>query len=1095
MNSMDLRLPVRIAAMLAAVLAALSIATLNPGETAAEPVGLTTGKLDWGLKESWRNYIGPAGTTLLGDTTRNPDGTFSFPVVEGSYDDTTKETVIQFGGGVEFLGHCSGAGGTHVRPCSLDMTLRNFRVEITEDHAGIFVDSESRPIEGGEIVVDTDVKLANLDIENAAPVIDAGKTTWAGLAGFVTLEGSRIFTYPLGTLLDPITFEYQGPGGKPVGETWDAPGVTELAASDAATQPAQIASRIVGRLGSGELVGWHQSGRIAILDPATLQAKSEWLSGVSGTGTANLFRDSVAIDPGTGTIFAAERTTNVGDRKLVAYEWDGTALTATEVAGSYDPTLSYDSGSGGTWDSANDRYLVARATSVTEHNLWQVKLTDGIWTASKVGRIQRIAPGSLFANALVNIEAVPNGQGGSTVVGTTLFGAGHVVRLTKSAGEFRPEKLREAGNVNADRLFTTANGLYAVSSNDGTAAFVPFEGYSDARGLGQAGPPVEFTPFLDPNLNQGQVTFDYATDTLAGLTDGNTLVTRIERGQTVYRASAGGAPYAGGLIGLDAQGRVWGQADGKLQTLSVAGVSPRFTAQPEAPVARLLGETDQVELTTAVTGSPSPTLTWQTRIPGTEAWRDLSAADGADGARLLTTVSAADRGRQYRVLAENEFGRVASERRSLELLLPPSITVQPADVTVTAGGFAELKVMPVGNPEPAVRWQQLLNGVWHDIPGATEPILAFEDVDRGLSGAIFRARLENELGSLTSAQAKVTVAATSTEPLSFNGGTAYWGISNRWRCYVTGSIARGTVEPGEGASKVPGTTPTGPLCLGVNPATLQPWGSGGEAYRFEVDGGGFDPATQKLRVDLRGSLRFIGHAHHSPDGVPVLDTGISDITIEADLGSGQGFVRIDAAGSTQENPEPFSYDDIRLVSFDASKLIVEARDGEVKIEGIETVLHEQGAAVITYPAGERFDPLALTLTVGPREEPGPDPEVAKPRIKNVTISRLGARTAVAGVVCPATSDSACAVRVPAKLRLGISGKAGKRQRAALRKRFTVTAPKAVLPGKTGKVSLVVRSAQRRALAGKRLKGSLKVMAKGAEGPWITKRIMVRGPVR
>lgn len=1095
MNSTDLPFSVRVAAaMLAATFAMISIAMLNPARSAAEPVAVTAGKLDWGLKDSWRNYIGPAGTTLLDGATRNADGTFSFPVADGSYDVMTKETVIQFGGGVEFLGHCSGAGGTHVRPCSLDMTLRNFRVEITEDHAGIFVDSESRPIEGGEIVVDRKVNLVDLDVENAEPVIDAGKTTWAGLAGFVSLEGSRIFTYPLGTLLDPITFEYQGPGGKPIGETWDAPGVTDLAASDAGTQPTQIASRIVGKLSTGDLVGWHQSGSIAILDPATLQAKSQWLAGVSGTGTANLFRDSVVIDPGSDTIFAAERTTNVGDRKLVAYSWNGTALTATEIAGSYDPTLNYDSGSGGTWDAANDRYLIARATSVAEHNLWQVKLTDGVWTASKVGRIQRIAPGSLFGNALVNIQAVPDGQGGSTVVGTTLFGAGHVVRLTKAGGEFRPEKLQEAGNINADRLFQTANGLYAVSSNDGTAAFVPFEGYSDGRRLGEAGAPVPFTPFLDPNLNQGQVTFDFATDTLAGLTDSNTLTTRIERGQTVYKASVGGAPYPGGLIGLNPQGKVWGQADGKLQTLDVAGVSPSFTSQPEGPVARLLAETDEVELNAAVAGSPAPVVTWQTRIPGSEGWRDLTAGDGADGTRLTSTVGAADRGRQYRVIAENEFGRVASERASLELLTPPAITVQPANVTVTAGGFTELKVMPVGNPEPTVQWQQRLNGVWHDIPGATEPILTFDDVDRGLSGATFRARLENELGSLTSGQATVTVAATSTEPLSFNGGSAGWGISNRWRCYVTGSIARGSIEVGTGVSKVPGTTPTGPLCIGVNPTTLQPWGTGGEAFSFEVDGGSFDPASQKLQVDLKGSVRFIGHAHHSPDGVPVLDTAISDISIEADLGSGRGFVQIDAAGSTQENPEPFAYEDIKLATFDASKLIVEEKDGEVKIEGIETVLDGQGGGVITYPAGERFDPISLTLKVGPRK-PEPEPEAVKPRINVLKVKGLRSRTSIAAVVCPATSESACAVRVPGKLKLSLSGKASKKQRSALRKRFAVIAPKSVLPGRAGKVTVALKPAQRRALAGKRLKGTVKVSAKGAEGPWITKRIGLAAKVR
>lgn len=1106
MTSTSRPLPVRVAALVVATLAVLSLATLTTDRAAGAPVEITSGHLDWGVKESWRNYIGEAGTTLFDGAARNPDGTFRFSATEGTYDDSTKETVIRFAGGVEFLGHCTGAGGTHVRPCALDMTLRNLRVEITEDHAGVFVDSESRPIEGGEIVTDANVKLADLDVENVEPTVDAGTTTWSGVPGFVSLEGSRIFTYPLGTALDPVTFEYDGPGGKPIGETWDAPGITDLTATDAAPQPDRLAGRIVGELSTGELVGWHPWGEIAILDPDTLEAKSDWVKGPGIVG--ELFRDSVAIDPATDTIFAAEKTTNKDDRRLVAIEWDGTDLTVTEVADSYDESLVHDSGSGGAWDTANDRYLIARASSVAENHLWQVKLVDGAWTASKLGRIQPVvAGGSLFNNALVNLEVVPNGQGGSVAVATTLFGAGHVVRLTPAGGEFRPEKLEEAGEINADRISGTDHGLYAIAPGDSAAVFIPYEGYADARRLGEATEPVEFSVGYDSNRNQAQIAVDPATDTLVGLTDSNRLVTRVERGQHVYSAMVDGAPYPGamysddGLIGLNPDGAVWSQVGGNLQALGVGGVSPRFTKQPEAPVAKLVGETDQIELAAEATGAPAPELTWQTRIPGRTSWEDLTSAEGGS---LTTTVSAADEGRQYRVIAENEYGRVASERVALELLLPPSITVQPADVTVAPGGTAELKVMPVGNPDPAVQWQQRVNGVWHDVPGATDPILTFEDIDGSLSGATFRARLSNELGSVTSDRATVTVTVPSTEPISFKGGTVEWGISNRWRCYVTGSIAQGSIELGQGAVKVPGTTPTGPLCTGTNPTTGEPWGTGGEGYRFTVTGGSFVPATQKLTVELAGTVRFLGHRHHSPDGTALLDTEISDLVIEADLASGQGFVRIDAVGSTMENPEPFTYDDINLAAFDASSLDVEPKDGRVEIDGIETVLHEQGSGVITYPAGEQFDPLGMSLEVGapspgpdPDPDPDPDPEPvkAKPRIKRVNVKRLGVRTVIARVACPAASRSACAVRVPRKVRLAVRGKADRRQRKALRARFAVRAPKKVAPGRVGRVRLVVKRAQRRALHRKPVRGAVRIVAKGSDGPRVAEQVAVRGRIR
>ncbi len=1095
-----------IAALLATMLAVLSLA-LTSERASAEPVAITSGHLDWGVKESWRNYIGAAGTTLLDGATRNPDGTFHFPVADGSYDDPTKATVVRFSGGVEFLGHCTGAGGTHVRPCALDMTLRNLRVEITEDHAGIFVDSESRPIEGGEVVTDANVKLVDLDVENVEPTVDAGTTAWSAVPGLVSVEGGRIFTYPLGTPVDPASFAYDGPGGKPAGETWDAPGITDLTATDADTQPDVIPGRIVGALSDGELVGWSPAHGIAVLDADTLEAKSDWVRGVGIVG--EIFRDSIAIDPATDTIFAAERTTNVGDRNLLAFEWDGTDLTVTAAVDGYDATLVHDSGSAGAWDAVNDRYLVTRASSVTEHHLWQVKMVDGAWTASKLGRIRPlVAGGSIFENALVNLAVVPNGQGGSVPVATTLFGAGRVVRLTPTAGEFRPEKLREAGDLNADRLMETAHGLYAIAAGDGVAAFLPYEGYADTRRLGEATEPAEFSVSFDSNRSLAQVAVDRATDTLVGVTDSNRSITRLSQGQADYTAWIDGAPWPGspygqdGLIGLSPEGAVWSQVGGTLRELTVAGVSPRFTTQPEAPVARLVGESDEIELTAAVTGNPAPELTWQTRIPGLTGWEDLTSTDGAEGDHLTTMVGAADEGRQYRVIAENPYGRVASERVSLALLVPPSITIQPTDVTVAPGATAELKVMPVGNPDPTVQWQQRVNGVWHDVPGATEPMLTFADVDQSLSGAVFRARLSNELGSVLSDRATVTVTVPSTEPISFKGGTVDWGISNRWRCYVTGSVAQGTIELGQGVVKVPGTTPTGSLCTGDNPATGEPWGTGGEGYRFTVAGGSFEPETQKLKVDLRGSVRFLGHRHHSPDGTALLDTEISGLSIEADLATGRGFVQVDAIGSTMENPDPFRFDDIKLVTFDASGLNVEPKNGQVEIEGIETALHEEGAGVITYTPGERFDPLGLTLDVGPREEPGPDPDpdpepkpTVKPRVKRVGVKRLGARTVVARVACPAASSSACVLKLPRKMRLKARGKVDRKQRRALRGRFAVRAPKRVAPGKVAKIKLVVRPAQRRALRGKQLRGLLRIVSRAPDGPRVAKRIAVRGRVK
>lgn len=99
-------------------------------------------------------------------------------------------------------------------------------------------------------------------------------------------------------------------------------------------------------------------------------------------------------------------------------------------------------------------------------------------------------------------------------------------------------------------------------------------------------------------------------------------------------------------------------------------------------------------------------------------------------------------------------------------------------------------------------------------------------------------------------------AHTSTPPPTRTprGGHVGWGVANRWRRYLTGSVARGATEVAGGVERVPGTAATGGLCAGG--------AAGSEALRFPVRGGSWDPAAGRLEVRLGGSVRFWGHAHH-----------------------------------------------------------------------------------------------------------------------------------------------------------------------------------------------------------------------------------------
>ncbi|HTE05541.1 MAG TPA: hypothetical protein VK824_05035, partial [Planctomycetota bacterium] len=87
----------------------------------------------------------------------------------------------------------------------------------------------------------------------------------------------------------------------------------------------------------------------------------------------------------------------------------------------------------------------------------------------------------------------------------------------------------------------------------------------------------------------------------------------------------------------------------------------------------------------------------------------------------------------------------------------PTITQQPADLTVTTGQPASFTVAATGTAPLTYQWQR--NGV--DIAGATGTTYAIAATVLGDSGATFRAVVSNIAGSATSNSATLTVSAAA----------------------------------------------------------------------------------------------------------------------------------------------------------------------------------------------------------------------------------------------------------------------------------------------------------------------------------------------
>ena len=146
--------------------------------------------------------------------------------------------------------------------------------------------------------------------------------------------------------------------------------------------------------------------------------------------------------------------------------------------------------------------------------------------------------------------------------------------------------------------------------------------------------------------------------------------------------------------------------------------APIVVTQP-GDVAAQLGET--AVFSTAVTGFPAPTVTWQFSRDGGTTWLPVTADPGVtvapDGASIRVAVAADHQGMQFRALASNRFGEAETAHAALQI---PTHTVTfdaadgsaPVTQTVLAGGVATALT-----PAPE-RVGHAFTG-WHTSSGAT----------------------------------------------------------------------------------------------------------------------------------------------------------------------------------------------------------------------------------------------------------------------------------------------------------------------------------------------------------------------------------------
>lgn len=185
------------------------------------------------------------------------------------------------------------------------------------------------------------------------------------------------------------------------------------------------------------------------------------------------------------------------------------------------------------------------------------------------------------------------------------------------------------------------------------------------------------------------------------------------------------------------------------------------------------------------------------------------------------------------------------------------------------------------------------------------------------------ARLTGVLAAAATLAASLLLWAAPANAEDLSGGRLDWGVKESFRSYITGSIAKGEVQTGDGASAVDG------------------------AYRFHSAAGAYEGGTAE--IDYTGWVYFWGH-----DGE--LDLTFANPSIEYSGNSGTLYVYVN--GSQTD-----------MATLSGAELSTSG--GTLSVSGASATLTANGAEAFAgyYEAGEQLDPVSFTADIAAAEEP------------------------------------------------------------------------------------------------------------------------------
>ena len=181
-------------------------------------------------------------------------------------------------------------------------------------------------------------------------------------------------------------------------------------------------------------------------------------------------------------------------------------------------------------------------------------------------------------------------------------------------------------------------------------------------------------------------------------------------------------------------------------------VAPSLAAQP-ANATVTAGQT--ANFSVSATGTAPIAYQWR---------KNTANIGGATGASYTTpATTSADSGSKFDVIVSNSAGSITSAQATLTVnagTVAPSITTQPANQTVTAGQTAMFSVVAAGTAPLSYQWRKNAT----NISGATAASYTTPTTTTADNNSKFDVIVSNSGGSITSAQATLTVSAAPVAP-------------------------------------------------------------------------------------------------------------------------------------------------------------------------------------------------------------------------------------------------------------------------------------------------------------------------------------------